>query len=133
MDGPFFWASLCTSYLDRLRRIQFCSSSSKQTCSGNTTKNTTNQCPNVFQTIPNPKKNIYKKKKKTLKLKKTKSKKSSLLRKDGYGGDTTLHPWRFPGKAPVADACGLTAGMGLPLGQKDPPPGFTTGATPSFI
>ena len=47
---------------------------------------------------------------------------------DGYGGDTKFHPWRYPGKAPVKDACGVTAGGTAPLGQLDPPPGETTGA-----
>ena len=46
---------------------------------------------------------------------------------DGYGGDTKYHPWRYPGNAPVKDACGVTAGGRQPLGQLDPPPGFSTG------
>ena len=50
-----------------------------------------------------------------------------VARQDGYGGATTYHPWRFPGKAPVKDACGITAGGTAPLGQLDPPPGFPTG------
>ena len=50
------------------------------------------------------------------------------MMEDGYGGDTKFHPWRYPGKAPVKDACGVTAGGTAPLGQLDPPPGETTGA-----
>lgn len=50
------------------------------------------------------------------------------MMQDGYGGDTKFHPWRYPGKAPVKDACGVTAGGTAPLGQLDPPPGETTGA-----
>lgn len=48
-------------------------------------------------------------------------------KEDGYGGDTKYHPWRYPGNAPVKDACGVTAGGRQPLGQLDPPPGFSTG------
>eukprot|EP00435_Cladocopium_sp_Y103_P004983 s109_g1.t1 len=53
---------------------------------------------------------------------------TTLQWQDGYGGDTKYHPWRYPGNAPVKDACGLTAGGREPLGQLDPPPGFTTGS-----
>lgn len=48
---------------------------------------------------------------------------------DGYGNPTIDHPWRFPGKSPVADACGITAGYIEPEGQLNPPPGFSTGAS----
>mmetsp|Transcript_36365 Transcript_36365/g.67687 ORF Transcript_36365/g.67687 Transcript_36365/m.67687 type:complete len:507 (+) Transcript_36365:60-1580(+) len=46
---------------------------------------------------------------------------------DGYGGNTTYHPWRYPGSAPIDDPCGITGGARLPLGQWDPPPGFKSG------
>ena len=38
-------------------------------------------------------------------------------RTDGHGANTTHFPWRYPGKAPVVDACGVTGGGVPPLGQ----------------
>jgi len=42
------------------------------------------------------------------------------------GTPTTYFPWRYPGKAPVLDPCGVTAGGDKP-GQRDPPPGPKAG------
>uniref|UniRef100_A0A0G4I2J0 Uncharacterized protein n=1 Tax=Chromera velia CCMP2878 TaxID=1169474 RepID=A0A0G4I2J0_9ALVE len=42
--------------------------------------------------------------------------------------NTTYFPWRYPGSAPVFDACGTAGGGVPPLGQLDPPPGRRAGA-----
>ena len=48
-------------------------------------------------------------------------------RTDGHGSVTTYFPWRYPGKAPVLDSCGVTGGGTPPLGQLDPPTGHLAG------
>mmetsp|Transcript_15145 Transcript_15145/g.32669 ORF Transcript_15145/g.32669 Transcript_15145/m.32669 type:complete len:537 (-) Transcript_15145:364-1974(-) len=56
------------------------------------------------------------------------------FKNDGHGKETTYFPWRYPGSAPVVDACGAAGGGVAPtFGQKDPPPGTAEGERGSAL